>query len=188
MTADRITADEFVTHTLNRVRATLRSRAITGVVLEHADIRHLNHVADIIAVDIEAAMWEERLPPQRVADYITTEHPEAVGKTGVAHDIRFATWWDHFAETYRRRWWARLIGLRHRRTRYITVKVPYVITAPVSCRHYVTVDIADAWRFPNPPGIPGNVAGEAVLHSYANPMRHSALRVDHLAEGVDYRW
>ncbi len=176
---------------LERIRAKVTERVSASVaagLTVSARPPHglVDHVAGAVALDVEAEIWTERLPPQRVAVDIDYEHPEAVGQGGTAIDVRYATWFDHFAATYRRRWWARLLGLRRYALRYTEVKVPYVVVAPVRCRHRVVVDIADTWRYPDPPGLPGEMVGPSVLVSSAsgNAKRYG---YDRLREAMDYR-
>lgn len=104
--------------------------------------------ADTITMSLETYLLTEKLPPQRITHRIGYEHPEAIGRPGVAVDSRFARPIDHFTARYRGRWWGRLIGLARREIRYTFVKVPYIVSAPVRCDHRVIVDVHAAWTYP----------------------------------------
>lgn len=128
----------------------------------------IDRYADSIALQIEAELLTEKLPPQRIEHRIGYEHPEAVGQPGVAVDSRFERPIDHFTAKYRGRWWGRLLGLNRREIRYQFVKVPYVVSVPVRCDHRVTVDVHAAWTYPKANMVlPAKDFGMTVLRSDA---------------------
>lgn len=132
--------------------------------------------ADLIAVDVVHDILTEHLPAQTVTHRVRYQHPEAIGRRGYAVDARFATWLDHFAATYRGRWWGRLLRLHRRELRYTFVPVPYITSAPVECDHKVTVSILDQWRYPHADTTLRDLGlGEPVL--YAGTMQYGARAV-----------
>ena len=106
-------------------------------------------IGEKLALSLTAEVLTEHLPPHTITHHVQYEHPEAIGRPGVAVDARFARPIDHFAATYRRRWWGRLLGLHRREIRYQFVPVPYLVSVPVQCDHQVTVDVRASWTYPN---------------------------------------
>lgn len=135
-----------------RAVATQFRRYLSPYMLERVEFDRdweRNPLGDMVAVDVVADILTEQLPPEIVTVLARYTHPEAIGRTGVAVDARFATWFDHFTATYRGRWWGRLLRLHKRKLRYTFVEVPYVISAPVECEHFVRVDVANSWTYPH---------------------------------------
>lgn len=63
---------------------------------------------DVFRFRVRTAVFGQRLP---------TEH---VTHDAVWHETRWATWWDHFKDTYRQRWWLRALVRRHP-VRYVSI-------------------------------------------------------------------
>ncbi len=140
-------------HTARAVLESQRAqsrRYLSAHVAEHAKVAaNWTAAGDAIAIDVIHELLTERLPPQVVDHRVHYDHPEAVGRSAVTVDARFARWIDHFTATYRSRWWAKLLRLHKRKIEYQFVAVPYIVTAPVSCDHTVRVSILDTWRYPH---------------------------------------
>lgn len=177
-----MTADPFgpaVTQVIvDRMRFRLTERVSRYVAEElrvsaRRDDRLLASFADTLALDVETAILTERLPPDVIEHRVRYEHPEAIGRPGVAVDARFATWRDHFTATYRGRWWGRLLRLHKREIRYQFVPVPYIVSAPVQCDHRVTATVRARWTYPKATMVlPADRFGPVVL---------DAATVDHEA-------
>lgn len=158
---------EYRTATVERLRRGLEHRISRYV----ADSLHVSDRADRLSGDlvvrVEYDLLTEKLPPSTLAEWISYEHPAAVG-SGSTTDPRHATWLDMWKDAMRGRWWARWVGSRRWRVRYVQTPVRYVHREPVQCDHRVTVDIRDAWTYPKATAVlPGRDFGHPVLESDA---------------------
>lgn len=109
-----------------------------------------DHVADRLYVGFKATVTTERLPVQTVRHewhgthaFTFTEHTTVP---------RHATWWDHFKDTYRARWWLRAL-VQRRPPQYIDQTVTVHVDKERACRHDVAVPVRAAWIFPKAPPI-----------------------------------
>lgn len=139
---------------------------LVASIRDHRDPSHAHRFADVLSIDFETELLTERLPPDVIRHRVKYEHPEAIGRQGVAADARFARPIDHFTAKYRGRWWGRLLGLRRREVRYEFVAVPYIVSAPVQCDHEVTATVRAAWTYPRATLVlPGSDFGHPVLRA-----------------------
>ncbi len=124
---------------------------------EFADRLELNsafdHVGRRVGLRVSAYVLSEELPPATLTDQASFTVP------------RFATWYDHFAATYRGRWWARLLRLDRREVRF--VDEPHT--------HTLTVAVRPRWTYPKADRVlPARDFGPTVLKVATT--RESAFR------------
>jgi hypothetical protein len=151
----------FSQHILDKARIKMQQR-VGASVLESMRMSMdelVGMVGHELALNLEAYVLSEKLPPQRVQHRVEAVHPEAGGMDGYADDPRWATWRDHFWASHRR-----LARLFRRMPHTIMTPVRYRVAVPVKCRHDVTLNIEDVWTYPmSDTVLPGY--GHAVLKS-----------------------
>jgi len=128
--------------TVQRLRYAIQQRIGRQV----AESLRVEEYADVLTGDIVAALevglFAEQLPPTHLDDVVEFEVP------------RFATWRDHFAATYRQRWWGRWL----REPRFIDE----------THSHRTRVDVLTRWTYPRATTVlPGRDYGHVVLKSDA---------------------
>jgi hypothetical protein len=95
-----------------------------------SDVRltsHLDRVTNRMRLDLRAAVLAETLPPHHI-DTVVRGHRVMP---------RHATWWDHFKDTYRLRWW---MCWRRWRVNYVHV--------PQWTDFRVRVPVREHWVYP----------------------------------------
>jgi hypothetical protein len=103
-----------------------------------------DYITEDIIVRLSGDLLAETLPPLKLIDSTAFTVP------------RFATWFDHFAATYRSRWWA--WPLRRHVVRY--VDEPHT--------HRTEVAVRNHWTYPRATRVlPGRDFGHVVLKSEA---------------------
>lgn len=77
-----------------------------------------DRVANRLRFQLRTEVWGQRLAPE-----VTSHNAEW-------HETRWASWWDHFKDTYRQRWWLRAL-VRRRPVRYVDIPHSREITLTV---------------------------------------------------------
>lgn len=82
---------------------------LTDEYLKHFSLEVIrDHLLNHYRFRLRTDVWGQRLAPETHVHH------------AVWHDTRWATWWDHFKDTYQRRWWLRWL-VRRQPVRYIEI-------------------------------------------------------------------
>lgn len=118
-----------------------------------------DYLLNRMVVQLRGQVLAERLPPQNIRSQWHGTHRIDVDTIRV--EVRHATWWDMFKDTYRRRWWARPL-VRRWPPRYVDLPLRWQDTYMRSCRHDITVPVIDRWKYPHASFVPREL-GYSVL-------------------------
>lgn len=114
-----------------------------------------------MALELRTMVLAEQLPPQTVQH--TVRGTARLRVTGEVHAPRHATWLDHWKDTYRQRGWARLIGSRRWRVRYIETPHRWRHDETRPYVEHVAVPVRTYWKRPKAPAVQLPEWGEPVL-------------------------